>query len=532
MTVLAYPSPSAPHARRAHIPGSAFTLSLVAALTLILFGAAALSGIPRPKDGRGQTLPGAAGQATTPTPTPLPTSTPFATLLPPTVVPGGTVIISGGTLPAPILEAGTARITLGPILQTNPAENTFTIPMRIEGIGRVVPQPLPATVYLWLTDAASQTTILSGVYPTSPSFHVSILPTSGQYGVTAIALNPDGSYASAPTGVTFIYNAETFTLTTLGGAALLPMATALPTATPISGNPATGMNCVYTVQAGDTLISIAAQFGVTIDFLQGMYPSPLQVGQQVIIPNCIISATAPIAPPQVISMGMNSTYQAQFAPGSTQITFTTRAEAEGLVFALLQTTNHPLLIDLGYSVNAPGQGGSGGGGGGGGSAGDAMPVDEYGVFLHAKAGDEVVLQVTTNDPSTEGQFTLSLYQFTNIPTLRAETPVKGNLTTDRPVALYTFTPERDGEYGVTVSAEGNADLQLLFIELNEGTNLYRSYVNGCHVYDQVFCMDRDGGAGRDPELLGVPLKAGRRYTVAVYGAAAGVEASFTVQVGE
>jgi LysM repeat protein len=70
----------------------------------------------------------------------------------------------------------------------------------------------------------------------------------------------------------------------------------LPTATPIPADLPRGTKLTYTVQAGDTLGGIAAKFNSTIDAIIAENkldnPNALFVGQQLIIPANIVTATA------------------------------------------------------------------------------------------------------------------------------------------------------------------------------------------------------------------------------------------------
>ena len=70
----------------------------------------------------------------------------------------------------------------------------------------------------------------------------------------------------------------------------LPTNTATPTPTPV----------VYTVQRGDTLLAIAAQFGVSAEAIQTangiLDPRRLQIGQQLVIPDQETPAGQPVTP--------------------------------------------------------------------------------------------------------------------------------------------------------------------------------------------------------------------------------------------
>ncbi|MBN1966927.1 MAG: LysM peptidoglycan-binding domain-containing protein [Anaerolineae bacterium] len=90
------------------------------------------------------------------------------------------------------------------------------------------------------------------------------------------------------------------TPTPVGGGFLIPTATpaggggfSIPTSTP-------GVGALYTVQAGDTLASIAALYGVTVDDIlaanQTLDPNALQVGQVIAIPGMGAPATGPGLP--------------------------------------------------------------------------------------------------------------------------------------------------------------------------------------------------------------------------------------------
>jgi LysM repeat protein len=73
---------------------------------------------------------------------------------------------------------------------------------------------------------------------------------------------------------------------------MLPLATPLPTATPV----------VYVVRAGDTLIGIARQYDLSVDAIQAannnVAPELLQIGQELVIPQP--TASGPIGPDRYI----------------------------------------------------------------------------------------------------------------------------------------------------------------------------------------------------------------------------------------
>ena len=74
----------------------------------------------------------------------------------------------------------------------------------------------------------------------------------------------------------------------------------LPTATPIPADLAPGTEITYTIQAGDTLAGIAALFNSTIDAIIETNvlddPNAIFVGQQLIIPANLVTATATFPP--------------------------------------------------------------------------------------------------------------------------------------------------------------------------------------------------------------------------------------------
>ena len=74
----------------------------------------------------------------------------------------------------------------------------------------------------------------------------------------------------------------------------------LPTATPIPVDLASGTEVTYTIQAGDTLAGIASLFNSTVDEIieaNGIEdPNAIFVGQQLIIPANLVTATATFPP--------------------------------------------------------------------------------------------------------------------------------------------------------------------------------------------------------------------------------------------
>jgi LysM repeat protein len=74
----------------------------------------------------------------------------------------------------------------------------------------------------------------------------------------------------------------------------------LPTATPIPVDLATGTEVTYTIQAGDTLAGIASLFNSTVDEIIEANniedPNAIFVGQQLVIPANLVTATATFPP--------------------------------------------------------------------------------------------------------------------------------------------------------------------------------------------------------------------------------------------
>jgi len=74
----------------------------------------------------------------------------------------------------------------------------------------------------------------------------------------------------------------------------------LPTPTPIPADLARGTKLTYTIQAGDTLAGIAALFNSTVDDIISENniedPNAIFVGQQLIIPTNLVTATATFPP--------------------------------------------------------------------------------------------------------------------------------------------------------------------------------------------------------------------------------------------
>lgn len=74
----------------------------------------------------------------------------------------------------------------------------------------------------------------------------------------------------------------------------------LPTATPIPVDLASGTEVTYTIQAGDTLAGIASLFNSTVDEIidaNGIEdPNAIFVGQQLVIPANLVTATATFPP--------------------------------------------------------------------------------------------------------------------------------------------------------------------------------------------------------------------------------------------
>jgi len=74
----------------------------------------------------------------------------------------------------------------------------------------------------------------------------------------------------------------------------------LPTATPVPADLASGTEITYTIQAGDTLAGIAALFNSTVDEIieanEIEDPNAIFVGQQLVIPANLVTATATFPP--------------------------------------------------------------------------------------------------------------------------------------------------------------------------------------------------------------------------------------------
>ena len=104
------------------------------------------------------------------------------------------------------------------------------------------------------------------------------------------------------------YNSETFTgidpstqIVYPGQEILLPFpGMELPTATPIPPDLASGTEVTYTIQAGDTLAGIATLFNSTVEEIieanELEDPNAIFVGQQLIIPANLVTATATFPP--------------------------------------------------------------------------------------------------------------------------------------------------------------------------------------------------------------------------------------------
>lgn len=84
----------------------------------------------------------------------------------------------------------------------------------------------------------------------------------------------------------------------------------LPTATPIPDNLQSGTKLDYFIQAGDTLAGIAAKFNSTVDEIIAENdledPNAIFVGQQLVIPVNIVTATATFPPTSTAAPGTPS----------------------------------------------------------------------------------------------------------------------------------------------------------------------------------------------------------------------------------
>jgi LysM repeat protein len=84
----------------------------------------------------------------------------------------------------------------------------------------------------------------------------------------------------------------------------------LPTATPIPADLQRGTKLTYTVQAGDTLAGIAGLFNSTVDDIIAENdledPNAIFVGQQLIIPTNLVTATATFPPTSTAGPGTPS----------------------------------------------------------------------------------------------------------------------------------------------------------------------------------------------------------------------------------
>ena len=138
---------------------------------------------------------------------------------------------------------------------------------------------------LLLTGVEGCTRSKSGVIPTSTPVAAAMRPTNTPLpgGATVVAI-------ATPTPTpTMVPGIPTLTPTPIGVATATPTEAVTPglTPTPVS-TPAPRAGFPYTVQWGDTLYSIAARFGTTVEALVQLNnlsdPHRLQVGQRLIIP--------------------------------------------------------------------------------------------------------------------------------------------------------------------------------------------------------------------------------------------------------
>ncbi|MFQ5593113.1 MAG: LysM peptidoglycan-binding domain-containing protein [Anaerolineae bacterium] len=141
-------------------------------------------------------------------------------------------------------------------------------------------------------------------------------------------------------------------ITVTSGAAPTPTSKPAPTQTPAPGSTPTPSpnQCVYTVQAGDTLFSIAGRYGTTVsDIAQAngiTNVNQIYVGQKLIIPNCEPGTQPPV--------GECFTYTVQ--PGDTLYSLALRFGTTVSDIALQNNIVNPSLIFVGQQLTICPQG--------------------------------------------------------------------------------------------------------------------------------------------------------------------------------
>lgn len=128
-----------------------------------------------------------------------------------------------------------------------------------------------------------------------------------------------------------------------------------PTATPVPPTPVPGQTVIYVVRSGDTLYSIARQFGVSVQDLIQINnisnPSRIYVGQHLTIPR---GGSAQPTPAPTTVPGPTTTYIVQ--AGDTLYSIARRFNTTVDAIALLNRIANPSRIFVGQRLTLPGSG--------------------------------------------------------------------------------------------------------------------------------------------------------------------------------
>ncbi len=134
-----------------------------------------------------------------------------------------------------------------------------------------------------------------GVVPSSVEGTPQATPVAVGTGATVVSAEGTPSTGEMPTDVELTAQANTTPTTTQATSTPVTTATETPVpATPTPGTPS-GQTTTYIVQWGDTLYSIAARYGTTVEVIVQMNdianPNSIRVGQQLTLPGAGTSVT-------------------------------------------------------------------------------------------------------------------------------------------------------------------------------------------------------------------------------------------------
>ena len=256
----------------------------------------------------------------------------------------------------------------------------------------------------------------------------------------------------------------------------------------------------------------------------------------------ITAVVNPIIPPEAyekaLRVPLNNMLVGGITPEQPYVIYEFEAPQDGMMDIYAVTADFPISLSYQY-VDAA----NGGGGGGGGGGGEPLPRSAE-IVVFVKKTSLVRVVVSSADGTQFGQFNLGFYFDTGRILTDLAQPINGSFdAAGSHFRYYLFTGKAGTRLDLVASEIRGAamptslDLTMMLLEVQTtmgGTVFSVGASNSsCTTYNgPLFCIDDNSGAGSNPELSNVVVRADTLYAIILRSAPMGEVGAFSLSISE